>query len=83
VVSLGLAALGGAMVPLELFPPTMQSIALATPHAWALRAFGDLVRNEGTLVDVLPEVGVLLVYASALIALATWLLRRTLTRGSG
>lgn len=83
VLSLGLAALGGAMLPLELFPPTMQRIALATPHAWALRAFGDLVRNEGTLIDVLPEVGVLIVYAAALIALATWLLRRTLTRGSG
>jgi ABC-2 type transport system permease protein len=83
VLSLGLAALGGAMLPLELFPPTMQRIALATPHAWALRAFGDLVRNDGTLIDVLPEVGVLALYAAVLIALATWLLRRTLTRGSG
>ena len=81
VVALGLAALGGSMLPLELFPPTMQRIALVTPHAWALTGFADLVRHGGGIVDILPEVGVLLAYAAVLFALATWRLRKTLTSG--
>lgn len=84
VASLGLAALGGSMVPIELFPPTMQRIALLTPHAWALDGFAELVRRGGTVVDVLPQVGVLSVYAVVLLALAAWRLRVVLTRfGSG
>ncbi len=81
IVALGLAALGGSMLPLELFPPTMQRIALVTPHAWALSGFAELVRHDGGIVDILPEVGVLLAYAAVLFALATWRLRRALTSG--
>lgn len=81
IVALGLAALGGSMLPLELFPETMRRIAMATPHAWALLGFADLVRGDGGIADVLPEVGVLLAYAAVLFALATWRLRRTLTSG--
>jgi ABC-2 type transport system permease protein len=81
MVSLGLGALGGAMLPRELFPPTLKQVSLATPHAWALEGFADLVRDDGGLVDVLPEIGVLAVYAVVLFAIATWRLRRTLTSG--
>lgn len=81
VVALGMAALGGSMVPLELFPPAMQRVAMVTPHAWALSGFSDLVRHDGGLVDILPEVGVLIAYAAVLFAIATWRLRRALTSG--
>lgn len=81
VLSLGLAALGGSMLPLELFPPAMQRVALATPHAWALRGFADLVRGGGGIGDVLLEVGVLFAYAAVLFSVATWRLRRTITSG--
>ena len=37
--SLLLAALGGAMVPLEIFPDTMRQIAHVTPHAWAIDGY--------------------------------------------
>jgi ABC-2 type transport system permease protein len=80
VVSLGLAALGGCMLPVELFSPTMQKVAHLTPHAWALDGFAELVRRDGTVADILPELGVLIVYATVLLVLASWRLRITLTR---
>lgn len=80
VVALGMAAIGGAMYPLELFGPTMQRIAHVTPHAWALDAFAVLVREGGTTVDILPELGVLVLYAAVLLTLAAWRLRVVITR---
>ena len=81
MVSLGLAALGGAMFPIDLFPPTMQRIAHVTPHAWALDGYAELVRRGGTIVDILPELAVLTAYAVVLMALASWRLRVAITRG--
>jgi ABC-2 type transport system permease protein len=75
-VGLALAALGGCMVPLEVFSPTMQTIAHVTPHAWAVGGFTELIRRDAGLVDVLPQVGVLLLFAVVLLALATTRLRR-------
>jgi ABC-2 type transport system permease protein len=75
-VGLALAALGGCMVPLEVFSPTMQTIAHVTPHAWAVEGFTELIRRDAVLIDILPQVGVLLLFAAALLALATWRLRR-------
>jgi ABC-2 type transport system permease protein len=80
VLSLGLAALGGCMLPVELFSPTMQKVAHITPHAWALDGFAELVRRDGTVADILPELGVLAVYATVLLLLAAWRLRIALTR---
>jgi ABC-2 type transport system permease protein len=80
VVSLSLAALGGCMLPIELFSDTMARVAHLTPHAWALDAFAELVRNGGTVVDILPELAVLTAYATVLLVLAAWRLRITLTR---
>ena len=80
VLSIGLAALGGCMIPSELFSPTMQSIAHITPHAWALDGFAELVRRGGTTLDILPELGVLSAYAAVLLVLAGWRLRVAITR---
>lgn len=79
LLGLGLAALGGSMAPLEVFPSTAQTIAHITPHAWANDAFSKLLKHGGDLVTVLPQIGVLLAFAAAAIAVAAWQLRRTLT----
>jgi ABC-2 type transport system permease protein len=76
---LGLAALGGCMVPLEVFPETMRRVAHLTPHAWALDGFAELIRRGGTLADILPELGMLAVYAAALLSVATWRFHRSIT----
>lgn len=79
ILGLGLAAVGGSMVPLEVFPPTMQRIAHITPHAWANDAFAQLVANGASITGILPQLGVLAGFAAALLMLATWRLHRVLT----
>ena len=79
LLGLGLAAVGGAMAPIELFPDTMQTIARFTPHAWAIDALAELVRHDGGLFDILPQLGVLAAFATFFMVLATWRLRRVLT----
>jgi ABC-2 type transport system permease protein len=75
-----LAALGGSMLPLELFPDTLRIIAHVTPHAWAYDAFALIQRHHAGLVDILPQLGVLTAMAAALLAIGTWTLRRSMTR---
>ncbi|MEX2623780.1 MAG: ABC transporter permease [Acidimicrobiia bacterium] len=80
MLGLGLAALGGCMLPLELFSSTLQTIAHITPHAWAIDAFAELVQRRGGLFDILPELGVLVAYAIVLGLIAIWRLRAVITR---
>lgn len=80
LIGLGLAALGGAMVPIEIFPDTMATIAKATPHAWAIDGFSELVRRNGTIVDILPNLAVLGAFAAVITLLGGWRLHRVLTR---
>ncbi len=78
LLGLGLAALGGCMVPLEIFSPTMKRVAHITPHAWANDAFAKLVGHGATIGNILPQLGVLAGYAAVLLALATWRLHQVL-----
>jgi ABC-2 type transport system permease protein len=79
LLGLGLAAFGGSMVPLEVFPDTVRTFAHLTPHAWGNDAFSELLRHGGHLGDVVVQLGVLLGFAAVLLALATWRLRRAIT----
>ena len=79
LLGLGLAALGGSMAPLEVFPSSARTIAHITPHAWANDAFSKLLEHGGDLPAVLPQIGVLLGFAAVAIALSVWRLRRALT----
>jgi ABC-2 type transport system permease protein len=78
LLGLGLGALGGCMVPLEVFSPTMRRIAHITPQAWGNDAFAKLVGHGASIVGILPQLGVLAAYAVVLLALASWRLRRVL-----
>jgi ABC-2 type transport system permease protein len=82
-LGLVLAALGGAMVPLELFPPVMATIARLTPHAWAIDALTESMAADASPVEVATQLGVLLIYGLGLLAIATMLFRRTLTSRAG
>ncbi|WP_185994654.1 ABC transporter permease [Nocardioides campestrisoli] len=79
-LGLVLAALGGSMLPLELFPDTMRTVADLTPHAWAYEAFAEIQRRGAGLGEVLPQLGVLLAMAVVLLLLGSWSLRRSLAR---
>jgi ABC-2 type transport system permease protein len=79
-LGLVLAALGGGMYPLELFPDTLRTVAHFTPHAWASEALAEIQRHDGGLVDIAPQLGVLLGFAAVLLVVGAWLLRRSLAR---
>jgi ABC-2 type transport system permease protein len=79
-LGIGLAALGGSMLPLEFYPPGMRLVAAVTPHYWANQAMADIVRRDATIVDVLPQLAMLAVFCVVLLGLATWRLYRALIR---
>lgn len=75
-----LGALGGAMVPLEIFPEPAHTLAFLTPQAWAIQGLREVALRGGTVIDVIQELGVLVLYAVGLLAVGTWRFRRILTR---
>lgn len=75
-----LGALGGAMVPLEIFPEPMHTIAYLTPQAWAIQGLRTVGLHDGGVADILPELAVLGLFALGLVALGTWRFRRVLSR---
>ncbi len=78
LLGLGLGALGGCMVPLEVFSPVLRRVAHITPQAWANDAFAKLVGHGASIAGILPQLGVLAAYAAVLLALAAWRLRRVM-----
>jgi ABC-2 type transport system permease protein len=78
LLGLGLGALGGCMVPLELFPPALKRIAHLTPQAWGNDAFDKLVGHGASITGILPQLGALAVFAAVLLSLAAWRLHRVL-----
>lgn len=74
--------LGGTMVPIEIFPEAMRTVAHLTPHAWAMDAFRALLFENASLAEILPELGVLAGFAVVLVALAVYRFRRLLRTGS-
>jgi len=79
LLGLGLGALGGCMVPLEVFSPVMRRVAHITPQAWGNDAFAKLVGHGASIAGILPQLGILAAYAAVLLALAAWRLRRVLS----
>jgi linearmycin/streptolysin S transport system permease protein len=78
-LGLVLAAIGGCMVPLEIFPPVMLTIAHLFPHAWAIDALNASIATGAGPVEVATDLWVLAAYAVGLLAIATVLLRRSIT----
>ena len=75
-----LAALGGCMFPLEMFPDTLRTVANVTPHAWGYEAFAEIQRHDGGLLDIAPQLAVLAAMAFALVLLGALALRRSTAR---
>jgi len=76
------ALLGGTMVPADVFPSAMRVVSHVTPHAWAMDAFRDMLLNGAGLVRILPQLGVLMAFAVALLGFAVVRFRRLITAGS-
>lgn len=81
VVGIVLGALGGCMVPLDVFPETMRTVARAVPHFWAMRAWQALVFEGRGIGAIGTNLAVLAIFGATMLTAATLLLRRQLARG--
>lgn len=75
LLSLTFASLGGAWWPVEIVPEFMQRLAYLTPVAWVMSAFRELLYHGGGLMDILPQLGVLLAAALILFSVGIWRFR--------
>ena len=66
-----LAALGGVWVPVFVMPKIMQTLSHISPMNWGLNAFYDVFLRNGSVLDILPEIGLLFLFflATTLIAI--------------
>ena len=53
----------------------MEIVSKLTPHAHALNGFDMLMIGGKSLVDILPEVGILLGFALVFMLIASWRFR--------
>jgi ABC-2 type transport system permease protein len=65
------ALLGGCMFPTDLMPPFLRFISYAVPHSWALQGYQNLMVRGQSLAQVLPQIGVLLLFAIVFFFLAS------------
>lgn len=71
-----LAGLSGCFMPRKWLPDAMQQISLATPHAWALIAYDQLLSVPSPSVAVVWQcVGMLLAFAVGFFLLGGWRFR--------
>jgi len=77
-VGIAFGMLGGCMWPLEVVPPSVRMLGHATPHAWAVDAWVEVLSRGGGLPQIAGYLGILALYAVVLLTLASLRLRRSL-----
>ncbi len=70
IVGVTLGLLGGTFFPIAQGPGLISKLSFASPHSWIMRALGEVSGGAGTLVDVLPAVGALLLFGGITGAIA-------------
>jgi ABC-2 type transport system permease protein len=77
-VGIAFGMLGGCMWPLEVVPPSVRMLGHATPHAWAVDAWVEVLSRGGGLPQIAGYLGILALYAAVLLTAASLRLRRSL-----
>jgi len=72
---MAMALLGGAWLPMEIFPPGAQTVAKFLPTTWAVQGLNELVMRGGGLADILLPAAVLIGFAIVFLAVGTWRFR--------
>jgi ABC-2 type transport system permease protein len=68
-----LGGVSGSLMPRDLMPEKMKAISLATPHAWALDAYAQLLASPNPdPAFIATSCGVLLAFGAVFTALAWW-----------
>lgn len=79
LVAVLFGGLGGAFAPASSYPAWAEALAHLTPQYWAIEGFKDVLSGHGTLVDVAPNLAVLLAFSagSTLLAAVRFDMRET------
>ncbi len=64
--------LGGAVIPLFMFPDALLRIARFIPHYWAVQGFYGLILRGATLTQVWPNVLALLGFTAVFFLIGLW-----------
>jgi ABC-2 type transport system permease protein len=75
ILSMMLAATGGAWFPLEITGSGFSAVGHVLPVAGILDAFRGIVLRGYGIASVLPAVGIALGYAAVFFGVATWRFR--------
>lgn len=82
-IGIVLGAIGGCMVPLEVFSPTMRSVAHLVPQFWAMSAWQQLIFDGAGIDDIVgPLLACSLGSPRVFLSGAVWALHRSLLRGA-
>jgi ABC-2 type transport system permease protein len=76
IVILCSSAVGGSMFPRFLMSEGMQKLGLVTFNAWALDGYIKVFWRDARIVELLPQVGMLLAFGTAFLVTARLLARR-------
>ena len=80
IVGIVFAMLGGCMWPLSIVSSTMREVGHATPQAWAVDAWTNLLSNHGDITTISRELVILVGFTLVFYALAAFRLRRMLAQ---
>lgn len=73
LIVLVLGGVSGSLMPRDLMPEKMKIASLATPHAWALDAYAQLLASPTpNLAFIATACGVLIAFGAAFTLLAWW-----------
>jgi len=71
-----LAGISGCFMPRDWLPVTMQNVSLATPHSWALIAYGQALTNDSPNLGVIARsCGMLCAFAGVFFLTGCWKFR--------
>jgi ABC-2 type transport system permease protein len=82
ILGIGLAVVGGCVIPLELFPDALRSVAHVVPQFWAVSGWSSLIFDGGDLRTIAGDVVVLVAFGAALLAAALAVFGRQLRRSA-
>jgi ABC-2 type transport system permease protein len=80
IVGIVFAMLGGCMWPLSIVSSTMREVGHATPQAWAVDAWTNLLSNHGDIATISHELLILVGFTLVFFSLATLRLSRMLAQ---
>jgi ABC-2 type transport system permease protein len=81
ILLLAFAFMGGAFVPLDNLPASVQRVAPLSPFYWGTRGYQELILNGAGLPAIWTHVAVLAVLGVVLLSVGSWLLGRRVREG--